>query len=331
MASVAKAASASRGFRGGIDPLGEIKSMSAARRREALQGYLFIAPWVIGFLSFTFYPMISSFWYSFNDYKILTPAVWVGLRNYLYAFTGKPLGVDGDPLFWLSLLRTLTWGVVTVPLAVFGALLTAVLLNQAARGTSIYRTCFFLPSLTPGVAAILLWTWILQPQIGVFNSVIKAATGLQGPNWLGSMEWALPSLAMISLWSAVGGSRMIIFLAALQGVPKEVYESAKVDGANAIQSWWHITVPLITPAIFFNLLLGIIGSFHVFTSAFVATGGGPAYATYFYALHLYNQAFKSFDMGYASALAWILFVIIMAFTLVQIKLSDRWVYYEAAR
>ena len=213
----------------------------------------------------------------------------------------------------------------------FGSLLAAVLLNQGIRGTSLYRTCFFLPSLTPGVASILLWMWILQPQIGVANSVIEAVTGLRGPNWLGGIQSALPSLAMIALWSSIGGSRMIIFLAALQGVPKEVYESAKVDGANAFQSWRHITVPLISPAIFFNLLLGIIGSFHVFTSAFVATGGGPAYATYFYVLHLYIQAFQSFDMGYASALAWILFIIILGFTIFQLKMADRWVYYEASR
>lgn len=332
MASVGKTAHATtRKRRLGFDLITEFTGLSAARRREALQGFFFISPWIVGFLAFTFYPMLASLFYSLNDYKILTPPEWVGLRNYAYAFLGKPLGTDGDPLFWLSLLRTLSWGVLTVPLGVLGSLLAAVLLNQGTRGTAVYRTCFFLPSLTPGVATILLWMWILQPQIGVFNSVIDAVTGLRGPNWLGSTEWALPSLAMIALWSSIGGSRMLIFLAALQGVPREVYESAKVDGANAFQSWLHITVPLISPAIFFNLILGIIGSFHVFTSAFVATQGGPAYATYFYALHLYTQAFKSFDMGYASALAWILFAIILALTLLQMKLADRWVYYESVR
>jgi multiple sugar transport system permease protein len=305
--------------------------MTPARRREALQGLGFISPWIVGFLAFTAYPMVASLYYSFTNYKILAPPVWVGLQNYVYAFTGKPISSTGDPLFWHSMERTVVWVIATVPLGIVGSLLAAVLLNRGLRGTTLYRTAFFLPSLTPIVAASLLWTWILNPQIGIMNAVIEGATGLRGPSWLASVEWALPSLAMISLWTAIGGNRMLIFLAGLQGIPQELYEAATVDGAGPIRTWWHITVPLITPALFFNLILGVIVSFRVFAFAFVTTAGGPARSTYFYALHLYTMAFQSFDMGYGSALAWILFLIVLVVTVVNMKLSKRWVYYESVR
>jgi multiple sugar transport system permease protein len=300
------------------------RSLTPARRREALQGLLFISPWLVGFLAFTAYPMLASLYYSFSAYKILAPPVWVGLRNYAYAF-------NGDPLFWLSVQRTVIWVVVTVPLGIFGSLLAAVLLNRGLKGTNLYRTAFFLPSLTPTVAAALLWTWILNPRFGIANAAIEGLTGLRGPNWLADIDWALPSLAMISLWTAIGGNRMLIFLAGLQGIPQELYEAARVDGAGPIRTWWNITVPLISPAIFFNLVLGIIFSFRVFAFAFVVTEGGPARATYFYALHLYTMAFRSFDMGYGSALAWILFLTVLVLTVLNMQLSKRWVYYESLR
>jgi multiple sugar transport system permease protein len=309
----------------------EFRTLSPARRREALQGMLFISPWVIGFLAFTAYPMLASLYYSFTDYKILGEAHWVGLRNYIYAFTGTPFGTTGDPLFWLSLARTVTWVAFIVPLGILGSLLAATLLNRGLFGTRFFRTGFFLPSLTPVVAASLLWAWILQPDIGVLNSVIYTLTGTKGPSWLYSLTWSMPSLLLIALWTGIGGDRMLIFLAGLQGVPQELYDAAKTDGANAIQRWWHVTVPLLTPAILFNLVLGIIGSFRVFSLAFVTTAGGPAYSTYFYALHLYAQAFSSFDMGYGSTLAWILFAIVLTLSLVQLRLSTRWVYYESLR
>src|SRR6185437_7133621 len=290
------------------------RDLSPARRREAIQGMVFISPWVIGFLCFTAYPMLASLYYSFTSYKILGAAQWVGLRNYVYAFSGKPFGTSGDPLFWLSLTRTVTWVVVIVPLGILGSLLAASLLNRGLFGSRFFRTGFFLPSLTPVVAASLLWAWILQPDIGILNSVIHGLTGVKGPNWLYSLTWSMPALLMIALWTGIGGDRMLIFLAGLQGIPAELYDAAKTDGANAFQRWWHITVPMITPAILFNLILGIIGSFRVFSLAFVTTGGGPAYSTYFYALHLYTQAFESFDMGYGATLAWILFAIVLTFT-----------------
>jgi multiple sugar transport system permease protein len=209
--------------------------------------------------------------------------------------------------------------------------LAAVLLNRGLRGNNFYRTAFFLPSLTPVVAAALLWTWILNPRVGVLNASIEAVTGLRGPNWLADIDWALPSLAAISLWTGIGGNRMLIFLAGLQGIPPELYEAAEIDGAGPLMKFRHVTVPLISPAIFFNLVLGIIFSFRVFAFAFVTTGGGPARATYFYALHLYTQAFSSFDLGYGSALAWILFLVVLALTVLNMQLSKRWVHYESLR
>jgi multiple sugar transport system permease protein len=298
--------------------------LTPARRREALQGLFFISPWLIGFLAFTAYPMVASLYYSFSNYNGLAPPRWIGLQHYVYAFTG-------DPLFWHSVNRTVIWVIVTVPLGIAGSLLAAVLLNRGLKGNNFYRTAFFLPSLTPVVAAALLWTWILNPRVGVLNAAIEGLTGLRGPNWLTSIEWALPSLAAISLWTGIGGNRMLIFLAGLQGIPQELYEAAEIDGAGPIAKFRHVTVPLISPAIFFNLVLGIIFSFRVFAFAFVTTGGGPARATYFYALHLYTQAFSSFDLGYGSALAWILFLVVLVLTIINMQLSKRWVHYESLR
>jgi multiple sugar transport system permease protein len=300
------------------------RELTPARRREALQGLLFISPWLFGFLAFTAYPMVASLYYSFSNYNGLAPPRWIGLQHYTYAFTA-------DPLFWHSVNRTVIWVIVTVPLGIGGSLLAAVLLNRGLRGNNFYRTAFFLPSLTPVVAAALLWTWILNPRVGILNATIEGLTGLRGPNWLTDIDWALPSLAAISLWTGIGGNRMLIFLAGLQGIPPELYEAAEIDGAGPLAKFRHVTIPLISPAIFFNLVLGIIFSFRVFAFAFVTTGGGPARATYFYALHLYTQAFSSFDLGYGSALAWILFLVVLVLTVVNMQLSKRWVHYESLR
>ena len=296
------------------------RAQSLARRREALQGYIFISPWILGFLLFTIGPLLASLYYSFSRYTLLMPVEWAGLANYKAA-------LFEDRLFWLSASRTLKWAITTVPLGIIGSLLAALLLNRKVRGTTFWRICFFLPSLTPQVAAAMLWVWLLQPQLGIVNSLIYQVLGIRGPEWLGNMKWAFPSLVMIALWTGIGSSRMLIFLAGLQGVPQELYDAAVVDGTNWFQKTWNVTVPLITPTIFFNLVLGMIGSLQVFGMAFVATGGGPAYATYFYALHLYQTAFRSYDMGYGSALAWILFIFLLIATFVQIKLSGGWVYY----
>ena len=290
---------------------------------EAKWGYLFISPWVLGFMLFTVGPMIASLYFSFCRYNVLRPPVWIGLENYRYMFTGE------DPLFWKSVQVTLQYVVQRVPLHVLGALVGAIILNLNIRGRVIYRALFFIPSITPSVAALLVWTWLLNANYGLLNSLL-AQIGIEGPSWLGDPRWAVRSLVAIGLWGAVGGADAIIFLSALQDIPSTYYEAAKVDGAN----WWqlqrHITLPLITPAIFFVLVLSVIGTFQVFTAAYVATSGGPAYATYFYVLHLYNTAFQNFQMGYASALAWVLAVVLLIATYVQQKGSERWVFYGGA-
>jgi multiple sugar transport system permease protein len=213
-----------------------------------------------------------------------------------------------------------------VPLGVLASLGAALLLNQGFRGTVLFRTVFFLPSIVPIIASVLIWLWILQPSIGVMNYLLSLV-GIPGPPWVQSTTWAIPSLVILSLWSTAGGSRMIVFLAGLQGVPTELYEAAKIDGASAWQRFLHVTLPMISPTIFFNVVISIIGALSVFTVAYIGTQGGPAYATYFYVYHLYVSAFQYSLMGYASALAWVFLVIVLALTFLQFKLQDRWVYY----
>jgi multiple sugar transport system permease protein len=293
---------------------------SRARKREILYGLFFLSPWALGFTLFVAGPMVASLYLSFTTYNIAHPPIWLGLQNYTEALTK-------DNLLWGSLGRTLYYAGVAVPLGLVGSLVLALLLTQALRGTNLFRTLFFLPHLTPIVATTLLWQWLLHPEIGVVNYLIRNATGLQGPRWLGSKEWAIPALILMALWRGVGGNRMMIFIAGLQGIEQELYDAAAVDGANSLQRVRAITLPMLTPTIFFNLVLGIIGALKVFTSAFVATKGGPAYATWFYALHIYTHAFEFLRMGYASALAWLLFVVLFAFTYIQFRSSSRWVYY----
>jgi multiple sugar transport system permease protein len=288
-------------------------------RREAVEGYVCLAPWAIGFVVFIAGPIVYSLYLSLTDSDVLSPPRWVGLANYERAFFG-------DDLFWSSLARTFYYAVLVVPLGVVGSLLAALLLNQRLAATNVYRTLYFLPHLTPSVAAALLWVWVLQPDFGLVNYLL-GMVGITGPAWFGSTEWAIPSLALIALWNGVGGNRMMIFLAGLQGVPQELADAAEVDGANAWQRFRHVTLPMISPTLFFNLVLGIIGALQVFTTALIATRGGPANATWFYALHIYTNAFQYFSMGYASALAWIFFVVMFAFTAVQMRVSSRWVYY----
>jgi multiple sugar transport system permease protein len=295
-------------------------SLSGLRRREAIEGYLFITPWILGFLMFSAGPMIGSLALSFTKYSIISPPEFCGLCNYEYAF-------KFDELFGGSLWRTVYYSIGNILIGVSLSLLAAILLNQKLKGTVFFRTFFFLPSLTPIVAAALLWQWIYQPDVGLINSSLKQI-GIHGPGWIKSPEWAIPSLIIIALWMGIGGYRMIIFLAGLQGVPQELYEAANLDGANLWHRFRHVTLPLLSPTVFFNVVMGIIGSFSVFSVAFMATDGGPAFATWFYVLHLYNAAFKNFEMGYASALAWVFFVILLILTFIQLRLSKSWVYYE---
>lgn len=289
--------------------------------RESLAFYLFVTPWLIGFLAFTIGPVIASFVLSLADYSIVTPPIFKGIDNYLDLFTE-------DRLFGLSLYNTGYYVVVFVPLQIVLSLILALLLNQKVRGLPIYRTLFYIPSIVPVVANSILWIWILQPQWGLLNFLLSLV-GIKGPLWLSSVEWAKPSLIMMSLWGS--GGAMIIFLAGLQGIPQHLYEAAEIDGANRWRKFWNITVPLLTPTIFFVLVLGVIGSFQVFTQAYIMTGGGPADATLFYMLYLYRRAFVFHNMGYASAMAWILFLIIFVLTIIQFASARRWVYYEGER
>lgn len=293
---------------------------SGLARQEAIYAYVFLLPWLIGLFGLVIGPMIASLGLSLTTYNIVKPPTFVGLENYARAFSK-------DPLFWSSLGRTFVYAIVIVPLGVMGSLLVAVLLNQSLRFTSFYRTIFFLPHLTPAVAAVYIWTWLLNPQFGFVNEVLWRVARIQGPGWFGSKEWAIPAVVLIALWGILGGNMMMIFLAGLQGVPKELYEVASIDGAGRWHRFWNVTVPMISPTIFFNTILAVIGALQTFTTAFVATNGGPAYATYFYALHIYNTAFTYTEMGYACALAWLFFVILVTFTYVQFRASGRWVFY----
>ncbi|MBA2518065.1 MAG: sugar ABC transporter permease [Chloroflexia bacterium] len=295
-------------------------SRRGVARSEALWGWIWISPWVVGFLIFLVGPMIASFYFSLTDYDLISPPRFVGLENYITALSGE------DELFWPSLGRTMLFVAITVPLGVAGSLGMALLLNQAFRGIALFRTIFYLPSLVPPVAAALIWAWMLQPSFGIVNYFLQTI-GLPGPPWMTSPQWALPSVIVVALWSSLGGARMLIFLAALQDVPQELTEAAKIDGANALQRFLNVTVPMISPVIFFNFVLGVIGSFSVFTVAYIATDGGPAYATWFYVLHLFHNAFSFLRMGYASALAWILFALLLAFTFTQFRLAKSWVHY----
>lgn len=296
--------------------------MSALRRRQAMEGWLFASPWIAGFLTFTAGAMAFSVWMSFQRWNILTPPRYVGLANFRKAF------ID-DPLFWKCLFNTTYYAFVSVPLRMILAFALAMLLNQSVRGLAFFRTIFYLPSVVTGVATAMLWMLLLNPDVGGINFVLRRIGVANPPGWLTEETWAMPGLILMSLWGV--GTMMLIFLAGLQGVPQELMDSALVDGAGPWRRFWHVTLPLMTPAILFNLVISIIGSFQVFMQSFIMTNGGPNNATLTYVLYLYRNAFEFFKMGYASALAWILFFIILAMTALVLRSSALWVYYEGER
>jgi multiple sugar transport system permease protein len=297
--------------------------------REEITGWLFASPWIIGFLIFTAAPMIFSIYASFTDYNITTPPKWVGLLNYQRLFK--------DPFFFKSLGNTFWMVIVKTPLVLIVSLALAVLLAMDVPFGRFFRTVFYLPNVLAGVAAVFLWRWILAPD-GLFNQAL-GVLGLSGPAWFSDPNWTKPGLVLMGMWWI--GSGVLIYLAGLKGIPKELYEAGAIDGAVGWSQFRHITLPLLSPTIFFQVVTGIIGTFQIFTTAFIiAQNNGntdPFFASQsllFYVLYLYYRAFgkigpAGFQMGYASALAWILFVIIMAFTLFQLWLSRRWVYYES--
>ena len=294
-------------------------------RRESLWAYAFITPWILGFIIFTIGPMLASLFFSFTEYNIIDPPQWVGVTNYINLFK--------DDLFWHSLRVTLKYGVIALPLGLVFSYFIAVLLNQKVRGLRVWRTIYFLPTVIAGVAVAVLWARIFDPKFGILNQFL-ANFGIKGTGWFSDPDWAVPALVIMSLWG-VGGN-IIIYLAGLQGVPTDLYDAAKVDGANTWQRFRHVTLPMTTPVIFYNLVLGLIGTFQYFTEVYVISGGnsnagglgGPARSTLFYNIYLYQNAFKYFHMGYASTMAWVLFLIVLALTLLIFRSSEAWVYYE---
>ncbi len=302
-------------------PVAQRGGLSPMARQEARDGYLFILPWLAGFVLFTAGPMVASLYLAFVDWDPLSStAEWTGLSNLQR--------LVGDQLIWTSLFNTAYYTFFSVPLRLLVALGAALLLNTAVRGLPFFRTCFYLPSVVPAVASAILWMWLYNPSMGLFN---MALTGLGLPrlNWLFDVNLAKPSLILMSLWS-IGGI-MVIFLAGLQAIPRGLYEAAEIDGAGRWARFRHVTLPMLSPTILFNLVIGLIYSFQVFTPAFLMTQGGPVNATLFTVLYLYQVAFERFQMGYASAIAWVLFVVILIFTLAQWKLANYWVYYEGKR
>ena len=287
------------------------------RKREAIVGYIFLAPWLIGFLVFLVGPMLTSIYISLTEYKMISGPIWIGLANYERMIA--------DPLVIHSMTVTIKYTVFAVPLGMITAMAVAVLLNQKIRASGIFRTVFYLPSVISGVAIALVFAWIFNFRFGILNYFLSFV-GITGPNWLGDPNYALWAFVLMSLWG-IGGN-VLIYLAALQGVPVVLHEAATIDGASTWLRFWKITLPLITPAILFTLIMGVIGSFQTFTQAYIMTSGGPANATLFYLLYLYKNAFNWFEMGYASALAWLLFIVVLIMTITLWITSARWVYYE---
>lgn len=281
-------------------------------------GYLFISPWLVGFVCFTAFPFAASILLSFCRYDVVSPPLWVGLANY-------EVLLGEDPRFWHALGNTLFYAAVAVPLGLAAALALALLLSLELRGISVYRTIFFLPSIVPAVATSVVFVWILNPQIGLVNGLLEAF-GVRGPAWLQDEHWAMWSLILMSVWGA--GGTVIVYLAGLKDIPASLYEAALVDGAGSWARTRHITLPMLTPITFFNLIMGVIHAFQYFTQAYIMTQGGPADSTLFYALYLFLRAWRYLDMGYASAMAWVLFVIVAGVTWALFKTHRRWVHYE---
>jgi len=296
-------------------------------RSEAVAGYLFASPWIIGFLVFMLGPIVVSVVFSFCDYDVLHSARWVGLGNYHELLT------DDLPRFSKALYNAGYLAFFGISLGIITGLAIAILLNAKVTGMTWYRTTYYLPSILPVVASAVLWVWVLNPEFGLINSAWKATLGqwfhLKPPGWLAAPEWAKPALIFMGLWGAGGG--MILWLAGLQGIPQHLYEAAELDGASAWQRFRHVTVPMLTPYLFFNIIMGTIGALQTFDSVYIMTSGGPVDSTLVPVLYLFRHAFRYFRMGYASAVAWILFAIILALTLIQLKLAPRWVYYEAEK
>ncbi|MCM3042340.1 sugar ABC transporter permease [Paenibacillus motobuensis] len=289
-----------------------------SRWNAPIAGYLFISPWLIGFFCLTAYPLFLSLYYSFTDYTLMEPINWIGLKNYDQIFTA-------DAKFVQSVKVTFMYVLASVPLKLIFALLVAMVLNRAIKGITFYRTAIYFPSLIGGsIAVSLLWRNIFGVD-GVFNKII-AVFGIAGKGWITNPDTALGTLVLLSVWQF--GSTMVIFLAGLKQIPSDLYEASGVDGANKFVQFFKITLPMLSPIVYFNLIMAVINSFQMFTSAFVITNGGPMNSTYVYALYLYERAFSRYQLGYSSALAWIMLIMIVAATLIIAGTSKYWVFYE---
>jgi len=298
----------------------KLPQWSHRERLDFRTGMLFLLPWTIGFLAFTLYPMVASFFYSFTIYHPKLPNEWVGLQNYANLWN--------DKLFWQSLSNTLYMVALGVPLTLLASFFCAVLLNLKVRGQSIYRVIYFLPSIVPTVASTILWLWILNPQTGILNTLL-GYIGIQGPNWMSNPNWSKPGLILLGMWGM--GSTIVIYLSGLPDVPTSLLEAAELDGASWWQRLWNITVPMVSPITLFNLITGVIAQFQYFAQAYVFRGfqalGYPLNSTLFYSVYLYQNGFLWLKMGYASAMAWVLFIIILICTVLLLKVSERFTYY----
>ena len=291
------------------------------RTNEATWFYIFLLPWLIGFLIFTLFPILASLGLGFTRYNAIKPLDWVGLKNFIL--------LSKDTIFIKSLRVTLTYTVIFVPIQLMISLFLGVLLNLRVFGMRTIRTIYYLPAILPTVVTGLVWVWLFNPDFGLLNFLLFKIFGIHGPNWLGSERWVMSAVIISGLWGM--GAGVLIFLAALQNVPDELYEAAELDGATVLHRFWHVTIPMISPVILYNLLIFMIGALQVFARIYVLTAGGPNYGSYFYNLYVYDNAFSYFKLGLASAQAWILFIIIMLMTLITLRSSGRWVYYAGGR
>jgi multiple sugar transport system permease protein len=295
--------------------------MTREEKRRLRNGLLFLSPWLIGLVVFTAYPIGASFYYSLTDYRVLQPPRWQGLANYRVL-------LSEDEYFWRYAVSNTVYMFLELPLAIALGVALALLLNQRLRGMAFFRTAFYIPAIVPTVASAMLWLWVLNPQYGLANTALQGL-GMRPREWLADPGWSKPSFILMDLWAVGGG--MVIYLAALQGIPEQLYEAASLDGVNTWQRLRHITLPMISSVIFFNVIMGVIGTFQYFTQTFIMTRGGPELSTLFYALYLFQNAFEYFKMGYACAMAWLLFLVTLVATLLVFRSSARWVYYEDTR
>lgn len=296
-----------------------MQSLSSIRKQESWLGWLFAAPAILGFVIFVLGPMSASLWFSLTDYKVASQANFIGLDNYVHLFDGT------DQFFYKSLGVTFYYVFLSVPLQIIVAFFLAILLNQKVKGLAFFRTVFYLPTIVPLIASSMIWMWLFDPDLGLLNVVLRALH-LPESQWIYSEGSVVPTLVLMSLWT-VGGT-MIIFLAGLQDIPRHYYEAIEIDGGNALHKLMYITIPLTSPTIFFNTIMGFIGGFQVFVQPYVMTQGGPNNSSLFYTFYLFREAFTFSNMGYACAIAWVLFIVVLVFTAFLFKTARKWVYYE---